>query len=251
MSTKSTAEAGVQAVALPLVTRQREGEGSVPGRIMLARVGTWLGHPTMPEVVEREHLRSALEYFSRHHAAHGADLVIDYHHASVVAPAGGTTAPAAGWVRAMELRADGAELWGEALWTTEAAAAIAARRYRYLSPVFRFNAPDRVTGEAVPMYIHSVALTNTPFLTELESLNEASAMDGGGEPSASEGGERMSLLDGLAEALGREPQDVAPRLGVQADADQKEIAEVVLANANAAAEPTRGAGRPEPVVSPT
>jgi len=215
MSDPGIEQTAARAAPLPL-SGQARGPADVPDQVMLARVGTWLGHPRAVEIVDAERLRSARDYFERHYAAHGADLVIDYHHASARPAPGGPSAPAAGWISAMELRAGGEELWGRVQWTTQAANQIAERQYRYLSPVLRFGAPDRVSGEPVPMYIHSVALTNTPFLTELESLNEARAMDGEGESNSTpEGGERMSLLEGIAEALDLEPEQVASRLGLQ------------------------------------
>jgi phage I-like protein len=204
--------------------------GAVPEWVMLARTGAWLGHPAAPEVVEPRHLGSALDYFERHYAAHGTDLVIDYGHSSMAAPSG--RAPAAGWVNRMELRGGGEELWGRVLWTTEAAGAIARREYRYLSPVFRFDRPDRLTGESVPLQIHSVALTNTPFLTELEGLNTA-ADDGG--PTPTEGGTEMPILQGLAAALEEEPAELAGRLGLEADAEDRAVAEALMANAETTA----------------
>ena len=212
--------------------------GQVPEWVMLARTGAWLGHPAAREIVEPCHLASALDYFDRHYAAHGTDLVIDYHHASMAVPL--AKAPAAGWVRQMELRGYGTELWGRVLWTTEAAGSIARREYRYLSPVFRFDRPDRLTGEPVPLQIHSVALTNTPFLTELESLNEAAAggpaaaegpRPGGEDEPTSEGGMDMPILDSLAAALQAEPADLAARLGLQANAEDRQVAEALMANA--------------------
>ena len=199
---------------LPLPVAQAHA-APVPEWVMLARTGAWLGHPTAREVVGPGHLASAFDYFERHYAAHGTDLVIDYRHASMAAPPAG--APAAGWVRAMELRNGGAELWGRVLWTTEAAGAIARREYRYLSPVFRFDRPDRLTGDPVPLQIHSVALTNTPFLTELEGLNEAAA--GGAINPSSEGGMQMPILESLAAAPEIEPSPPAcgPAAGVRAE----------------------------------
>ncbi len=203
-----------------------DAPAAVPQWAMIARTGAWLGHPAREEIITPRHLRSALDYFNAHYAAHGADLVVDYHHASALAPRQGGRAPAAGWITAMQLRADGTELWGRILWTTEAAAAVARRQYRFLSPLLRFNAPDRVTGEPVPMTLHSVALTNTPFLTELESLNAADgrdrspATDGGAQAVVPEGGESMSLLDSLAEALGKEPKQVASEFGLASVEDE-------------------------------
>ncbi len=211
---------------------QEDADAAVPEWVMLARTGAWLGHPQAPEVIRPEDLAAACDYFHRHYAAHGADLVIDYHHASINAPADG--APAAGWVRAMELRNGGAELWGRVLWTGQAAAAIARRQFRYVSPVFRFNRPDRVSGEAVPLQIHSVALTNTPFLTELHSLNESAGRDprGHGQPRFPDGGEKeMPILESLASALECAPGRVAERLGLAADAEERAVAERIMERA--------------------
>ncbi len=230
MTAQCGPEADVRNAAIPLdpsggptgVRAPRLERAEVPDWVMIARTGTWLGHPTVPEVIAPGHLRSALDYFERHFAAHGTDLVVDYHHASVVAPRQGAHAPAAGWIKQMELRADGTELWGRVIWTATAANAVERRLYRYLSPVVRFNVPDRVTGEPVPMLVHSVALTNTPFLTELESLNEAAASGGGvstgtvprmRDAPTAEGGESMKLLELIAQALEREPEQVASELG--------------------------------------
>ena len=207
-------------------------EGQVPEWVMVLRTGQWLGHPTAPEIVTPEHLASALAYFARHYAAHGADLVVDYHHASAVVPLGTGKAPAAGWISAMELRADGTELWGRVGWTAEAANAITEREFRYLSPVLRFDRPDRVTARPVPLQIPSVALTNTPFLTELESLNaNAGATDGAGTDAPSQGGTDMSLIDSLAEALGKTPEQVTSELGLEGEVDNAKLAATLMAAA--------------------
>ena len=203
----------------------------VPEWVMVARTGSWLGHPKGPEVVTKEHLKSALAAFERNYASNGTDLAIDYHHSSVFAAQGQVSkAPAAGWIRQMELRNDGTELWAHVLWTAEARSDIADRRYRYLSPVLRWNEPDPVTGERVPLQIHSVALTNTPFMTSLQALNQASAPDGsdeGKDPESSE--EPASLLVRLAELLHSSPDDVASWLGLKSpDVGDETVARAVM-----------------------
>ncbi len=219
-------------------------DGGVPEWIMLARTGAWAGHPSGPEVVTTAHLASALDYFGRHYKANNADLTLDYHHASLAVPGRIGKAPAAGWIQAMDLRANGTELWGKVLWVAEAAREVAARAFRYISPVLRWNAPDRVTGDPVPMLIHSVALTNTPFMTELQALNEdklAGTDAGEIDPpeheagTSSQGGESMDLLKLIATALGITPEDLASKLGLAVDAEVKVVAEACVGNvANAA-----------------
>ena len=86
----------------------------------------------------------------------GLDPVIDRDHATDYAPLG-TSVPAAGWIKEMELRPDG--LWGRVEWTRQAAQQIADREYRYLSPVF-----DYATRDGEVLVILRAALTNNPNL---------------------------------------------------------------------------------------
>lgn len=102
-------------------------------------------------------------------AARPADLVIDYDHATDIAAPMGLPAPAAGWIKQIELR-DGA-IWGRVEWTAKAAAAIAAREWRYLSPVYTF---DHATGGIVELL--GAALVNRPNL-KLAALNHAKEPD--------------------------------------------------------------------------
>lgn len=87
--------------------------------------------------------------------AQGVDLTIDYDHQSEYVEKNGLPAIAAGWVKQLEARADG--IWGRVEWTEKAAAHLAAKEYRYLSPVFYAR---KGTGEV--LRIVSAALTNRP-----------------------------------------------------------------------------------------
>lgn len=209
----------------------REVGEDAPEWIELACCGYWAGHPTTEQVITLEKLQSAYDYFQRHYAAHEAKLVVDYHHGSIRAgkATGLPNAPAAGWVDQMELREDGAQLWGHVQWNAHAAQAIGKREYAYLSPVFLFNAPDRLTGEPVPLFIHSVALTNTPFMTELQALtNEALAAVGQGSITDQAVEDiNMSILEALCAALDREADEVAAGLSIASDADDQAVAKAI------------------------
>jgi phage I-like protein len=89
-------------------------------------------------------------------------LHIDFEHASETVARTGQEAPAAGWFDAFEAR-DGA-LWGKVSWTAKAANMIAAREYRFLSPVFYFDVAKNVVS------LVSAGLTNRPNL-DLTALN--------------------------------------------------------------------------------
>ena len=99
-------------------------------------------------------------------------LPIDYEHQSLLAEDNGQPAPAAGWITEFDVR-DRA-LWGHVEWTDRAAAHIAAREYRFLSPVFCY---EQRTGVVVS--ISSAGLTNTPnlYLTALNRRDSHSPQE--------------------------------------------------------------------------
>lgn len=99
---------------------------------------------------------------SRQHAG-TRQMPIDYDHAIDLAAPRGQAAPAAGWVNAMQSRADG--IWGRVDWTPRAAKQLADREYRYLSPVISHDAAGNVLG------ILRASLTNTPNLEQLRALS--------------------------------------------------------------------------------
>ena len=91
-----------------------------------------------------------------HARAGSTDLVIDYEHQTKYSSENGQPAPAAGWITELEARAGA--LWARTRWTDQAAAALRAREYRYLSPWF-MHTPDGVVT-----CLSGAALTNTPAL---------------------------------------------------------------------------------------
>lgn len=100
----------------------------------------------------------------------GKPLVVDWEHATEHRAPQGLDAPAAGWIDQMDVRTGA--VWGHVDWTERAAQQIAAKEYRFLSPVFSYRVADRAI-----VALTSAALTNTPNLT-LTALNaETPAMD--------------------------------------------------------------------------
>ncbi|WP_248708442.1 phage protease [Sediminicoccus sp. KRV36] len=97
--------------------------------------------------------------------APGKALPIDYDHQIDLAPKVGAQAPASGWIKSLQARADG--IWGRVEWTPLARARIASREYRFISPVFLHSPAGEVS------VLLRAALTNNPNLTQLASLNSA------------------------------------------------------------------------------
>ncbi len=92
------------------------------------------------------------------HARRKTRAVIDYEHQTLRTEENGQPAPAAGWIAALEWR-EGSGLWARAEFTERAAKHIAAREYRYVSPVFRYH---EATGEVLDLLM--AAITNNPAI---------------------------------------------------------------------------------------
>lgn len=101
--------------------------------------------------------QSVLEQF----ATWRMPLAIDYEHQGINTVDNGQPAPAAAWIAELQER-DG-EIWGRVDWTDKAAGMIAAKEYKYLSPVFD-HAKDGTLIRLV-----GAGLTNNPnlYLTAL------------------------------------------------------------------------------------
>lgn len=95
----------------------------------------------------------------------GIDIVVDYEHQTLW----GSAAPAAGWINKipLSLKAENGELLAQIDWTDKAKEHISTREYRYLSPVFAPNTLSQTDASNIGWTLHSVALTNKPFLEEL------------------------------------------------------------------------------------
>jgi len=133
--------------------------------VRIGTPGRWRGHSSGEfELSETDFKQMVINYERL-----GLDIVVDYEHATIFNP---EKAPAAGWIPAepISLKVEDGDLWARIEWTETAMEHIKAREYRYLSPVFVPNTPDRVTGENIGWTLHSVALTNTPFLAELDPI---------------------------------------------------------------------------------
>lgn len=93
----------------------------------------------------------------------GADLPLDWEHSTELKARQGDEAPAAAWIKQLEIR-DGA-LWGRLEWNDRGRASVMSREYKYLSPVFTY---EKDTLRIVRLT--SAGLTNSPNLP-LPALN--------------------------------------------------------------------------------
>ena len=98
-----------------------------------------------------------------------ADVIVDYEHSTLAAD--GTPIPSAGWLKAID---DGPDkdgvLWGWAEYTESGARAVAAKDYKYVSPVIEWGKRDKATGEAQGATVTSIALVKQPLFESLPEL---------------------------------------------------------------------------------
>lgn len=136
----------------------------------------------------------------------GNDLPIDYEHQTLggryASPTG--QAPAAGWIRRLEAVPEEG-LVAHVEWTAPALSQLAARQYRYLSPVVIVRKRDRRL-----VSLHSAALTNKPAIARMAPIVNRSETTGIGSSDETTGvvGEddlMDSALDGLRVRLALEP----------------------------------------------
>lgn len=129
--------------------------------IVVGVVGEWHGHPSGSFKITAEDLKTIKENFDKQQT----EIVIDYEHQTLY----GTEAPAAGWISELMIEDD--KLLAKVSWTEKAAEYIKNGEYKYISPVYVFDSFDNKTNAYIGIKLHSVALTNTPFLDELGEVH--------------------------------------------------------------------------------
>ncbi len=154
-------------------------EGESPGKICIAVVGAWKDHPQGDYQVTTQDLQEIVDNFERE----GRDLLFDYDHESLW-----SSSRAAGWAKKLSL--EGERLFAEVEWTPSGQEALKNKEYRYLSNVLIFNYFDANNPELRGTYMHSVALTNTPFQKELPEVLANSLK----QPKTNNGGTEMKEL---------------------------------------------------------
>ena len=154
-------------VALTAEATTSTGFGEATGRIQLFPLGTFAARDGRPGNINggrakswrltTEDARALVKSWGHRKTL----VVVDYEHQTHLSDKNGQPAPAAGWIVGLELASDG--LYAAVEWTDRARAAIRAKEYQYISPVFLW---DKTTGAVLELV--SVALTNHPALDGME-----------------------------------------------------------------------------------
>lgn len=165
MSTHTTQHALM--VALTAEATTSTGFGETTGRIQLFPLGTFAARDGRPGKVKGVTAKSwrltneDAQALIKRWGQRATRVVVDYEHQTHLSDTNGQPAPAAGWIVGLELTSDG--LYAAVEWTDRARAAIRAKEYQYISPVFFW---DKTTGAVLELV--SVGLTNNPALDGME-----------------------------------------------------------------------------------
>lgn len=155
------------------LTEGDDGRIHVPTKIQLFRTGTY--EKWDPEkrrwlkfTIAADDLAAMAENWKKN--VRGVDLALDFGHKS--------DEEAAAWFTNVTLEEKGTELWAEVEWTPDGKRAVAAKKYRYVSPDFAFAWRDNETGEDYGPTLFGAGLTNRPVIknmaptVELTEVNE-------------------------------------------------------------------------------
>lgn len=189
-------------------------DGAPPAEIQLFPMGTVQGRDGRGPwaLVDQAHAEAVIA--ATRALVGPQDMMIDYDHQAVfaVGPGKGGQAEAAGWLPLDTLVARPDGIWGRPSWTSAAAAKLADKAYRYLSPYF---GSDKESGRLTRIF--NVGLVNQPAIREIAA---AASVDL--NPSETQGNTAPM-------------KTVLTALGLKADATEAEACASVAALTQAAA----------------
>ena len=144
-------------------------EGAAPRSwIQLARTGRFVSKRYGKFSITRDDSSQMLHNFDERHAE-GADRVAHRLRPLVDGPKRPGDGTAAGWMKKLELREDGDELWAEVEWTPTARTAMQEREYRFISPSFVKDHTHK-DGPKIGTTLLAAAITNHPFLEGMRAV---------------------------------------------------------------------------------
>ena len=136
--------------------------------IQLAKTGAFHSNRYGKFSITRDDLAQMLHNFNNVTPKAPTELPIDYDHLSMDPKKPGDGI-AAGWMKKLELRNNGDELWAEVEWTEDGAERIRKKEYRFISPSF---VKDHVhkDGRTIGTTLIASGLTCHPFLEGMQAL---------------------------------------------------------------------------------
>lgn len=235
---------GIQRVVLSwpthLVSTDLKSDGeeaSAASWMQIARTGNFVSQRYGKFSITKDDLAQMLNNFRNITPKAPTRLPVDYDHLSMDPKKPGD-GMAAGWMKDLELRADGEELWGLVEWTPDAAVAIKKKQYQFVSPSF---VKDYIykDGNEIGTTLLAAAITNHPFLEGMAALTLSAGLPemgiplslaegnpfakkakGAAEPAADDDESDDEAADGSDET-GAAPMEVGQKVAIKDDEVQK------------------------------
>jgi phage I-like protein len=148
-------------------------DGDTKSWIQLARTGSFVSKRYGKFDITKTDLSQMVHNFREVTPKTPTELPIDYDHLSMDPKKPGDGI-AAGWMKNIELRQEGEELWGEIEWTRPAVTRIQNKEYRFISPSFVKDHTHK-DGKKIGTTLLAAAVTNHPFLEGMSALALCSA----------------------------------------------------------------------------
>jgi|PlaIllAssembly_1097288.scaffolds.fasta_scaffold00011_38 hypothetical protein len=199
------------------------------GWMHIAPFGEWAGHPSGEFSFSQSEADAVIAKF----AEQKNPIPLDYEHQSMEASAHSGPVPGAGFIT--ELKCDPEKgLYGLANLTATATEKVRAGEYAFCSPVFVKNAPDRKTGEEVPIELISVALTNNPFLDGQQPLTFSRRISMTDDKNTQDKAADKTVIENALPPAKEPPSDAPTADAPKADAPPTDGADTAVADAAAA-----------------
>jgi hypothetical protein len=143
--------------------------GTAPSSwVQIAKTGSFVSQRYGQFSIEREDLAQMVHNFQNVTPKAPTRLPVDYDHLSMDPQRPGDGV-AAGWIKELQLRQNGDELWALVEWTPEGSAAIRNKHYQFVSPSFVKNHIHK-DGQTIGTTLLAAAITNHPFLEGMAAL---------------------------------------------------------------------------------
>lgn len=155
-------------LSFPSLLAATAPDGARRSWIQLAKTGSFVSTRYGKFSITRDDLSTMLHNYNTITPKDPTELPIDYDHLSMDPKKPGDGI-AAGWMKKLELRAEGDELWCEVEWTPDGAERIANNEYRFVSPSFVKNHVHK-DGKKIGTTLLAAAITNHPFLDGMSAL---------------------------------------------------------------------------------
>ena len=190
----------------------------VDGWIQISPLGNFPHGSGVVQVVDAEAVQALANSYA-------GDLLLDFDHESSD-PTKRTTA--AGWIDAVEARADG--LWGHVRWSAAGETALANGEYRFVSPVWDVEELAGVTEPGKrkrvrPVQLLEAGLTNKPNLKTLKPISNrerATGRDAGSSDTQDACPPSRDPSRGTGDHFGADASGKPTGLGTPAEAATKE-----------------------------